>query len=266
MVDNKRFRIVLAGAGNVAWHLFRAFEQGGHEVLQVYARSPQALERFGVDSARRCLSPDKIDREADFYVLAVSDRAVVQVSDALPENQGVIVHTAGSLPISVLSKHAGRCGVLYPFQTLTAGHEVDFAASVPLLIEADSPSNALLIKDLAVSLSRQVVETNSDTRRMLHVCAVFASNFTNHLLAVADQLALDHGVDFELLRPLVEATVNKAFTGGPQRVQTGPAVRGDTLILESHIALLKKYPLFAEVYQLLSRSISTFAAKENQRE
>ena len=98
--------------------------------------------------------------------------------------EAIVVHTAGSMPMQVLSGHATRYGVCYPFQTLTRGVPVNFS-EVPLLLEASSDEVLAHIEHLARELSSCVYRITSEQRKLLHLAGIMANNFTNHLMARA---------------------------------------------------------------------------------
>lgn len=127
--------------------------------------------------------------------------------------------------------------------------------NTPILIEASHPRVLETLESLASSISSRVQYCDSEQRITLHVAAVFACNFTNHLFAIAQQLLEDKALDFELIRPLILETAQKVMDHLPADTQTGPAVRGDELTMERHRALLKARPDLLEIYALLSDRI-----------
>jgi predicted short-subunit dehydrogenase-like oxidoreductase (DUF2520 family) len=147
-----------------------------------------------------------------------------------------------------------RGGVLYPLQTFSAGRAIDWAG-VPLCVEAADPVAEQTLLALAHSLSRLVLRLSSARRLQLHVAAVFANNFTNHVLGIADALLAEAGLPAELLHPLVRETVEKALTNPPFTVQTGPAVRRDAPTLAAHEAALATHPAWQDLYAQLTASI-----------
>jgi hypothetical protein len=87
------------------------------------------------------------------------------------------------------------------------------------------------------------------------LAAVFACNFTNHLLGISQELLQNADLPLNLLQPLVQETIKKAATHNPYTVQTGPAIRHDQNVIEEHLRLLATQPQFQEIYQLLTQSI-----------
>ena len=55
------------------------------------------------------------------------------------------------------------------------------------------------------------------------------------------------------MKPLLEETLRKACSNGPERSQTGPAVRGDREIIASHEAMLDGERL--DIYETVSNAI-----------
>jgi predicted short-subunit dehydrogenase-like oxidoreductase (DUF2520 family) len=105
-------------------------------------------------------------------------------------------------------------------------------------------------------ISTIVYLVNSAERRALHVAAVLACNFSNHLLALAKDITDGENLEFDLLKPLIRETVRKALDADhPAEVQTGPARRNDTQVIENHLTYLRPYPNVARLYELLTKSI-----------
>lgn len=248
--------IVLLGSGNVATHLGQALTGSGHRVLQVYSRT-LARARILADAlggATATDDPQSIHPGADFYVISVTDDAIRDVAASLPAVTGVVVHTAGSVPMDALSGCAARLGVCYPVQTFSKAVPIGFSA-VPIALEASDEATYARLEALAGSLSNRVFRCDSTQRLSLHVAAVFACNFVNHLYGVGGAILRQHGLDFDLLRPLILETAAKVEAHRPEDVQTGPAVRNDVKTMHRHLALLADHPDLAQLYTTLSDRI-----------
>jgi predicted short-subunit dehydrogenase-like oxidoreductase (DUF2520 family) len=92
-------------------------------------------------------------------------------------------------------------------------------------------------------------------RLALHVAAVFANNFTNHMLTLAANIVEGEDMQFKLLRPLIRETVEKALILGPTAAQTGPAIRGDETTMALHKRYLGDNRELFELYDSISQSI-----------
>ncbi|MDR0294578.1 MAG: DUF2520 domain-containing protein [Prevotellaceae bacterium] len=239
------------GSGNVATHLALAFYAKGYTIAEIYSRTPSHAECLALKVGAKSLTDIKDLEKADIYIIAVEDKAIASIVEAMPPTTALVLHTAGSVDMNVLRKFANH-GVFYPLQSLHRERYIDISA-VPFLIEANTTANLTRIAGLAGNLSVPVRNVSSEQRRKLHLSAVFSCNFVNALLASARDIA---GDDFSLLAPLVRNTIEKAFQAEhPKEVQTGPALRGDLPTMNKHLNMLKDQPKLQEAYNLLSKII-----------
>lgn len=251
-------KVVIIGTGNLARQLFLALQGSGKaQVLQVVGRNPTALGYFTSHTTTGNLN--NIDSHADIYIIAVSDGAINTVSELITNSKKLVVHTSGSVELEALSG-TYRKGVCYPLQTFSKDREVDFR-EIPICIEAEEKKDLDLLRELAKALSGTVLEVSSDKRRSLHLAAVFANNFTNHLYQISKELLNREEFPFALLLPLIRETAAKLSEMSPSDAQTGPARRDDQAVIRKHLQLLKN-ERHRQIYSLLSNSIKdTYAEK-----
>ena len=246
-------QVVFIGSGNVATHMALALNAAGHKVVQVYSRMLKnaglLAERVGAGSIDDI---GEIRCDADLYIFSVKDDVLADIVSQMPPTTGLWVHTAGSMPVSVLSIHKER-GVLYPLQTFSKVREVDFK-DIPLFIEGESAGTEDRLRELAKTISREVYTLSGERRRILHLAAVFACNFTNHMYVLASEILAEKDIPFHLLHSLITETAAKATEMDPHTAQTGPAIRFDEQVIQKHLGLLTD-PLKKEIYFLLSKSI-----------
>lgn len=243
--------IVLIGTGNVARQLFDTFRLYGEiKVLQVLGRNKEALDYFAPYS--KINSNFDKPEPADVYIIAVSDDAIVAVSQYFTNINGIVIHTSGSVPMEVLSKHRQK-GVIYPLQTFSKDRIIDFK-NVPICLEADQKENLDVLKRLAHLISDHVYEISSEQRKSLHLAAVFVNNFTNHLYQIGNSICEENNVPFEILKPLIRETAAKIEQLAPHDAQTGPAMRGDESTIKQHLKQIVNAE-YKEIYKLLSKSI-----------
>jgi predicted short-subunit dehydrogenase-like oxidoreductase (DUF2520 family) len=250
---------VLIGAGNVGWHLGQILNEKGIRILQVISRSETSCKELaGLFHTGHSTSLKQLVDAAGIIIIAVPDINIDEVISQSDFRDNLVVHTAGSIPIEVFRGKAVNYGVLYPLMTFTRKKPVDFA-SVPLLIEANSEDNEAKLIHLAKMLSEEVRTVTSEQRKIIHLAAVIASNFSNHMYTLAENLLAYEGIPFKLLNPLIRETTNKIGLLPPLLAQTGPAVRNDTVTMKAHLKLLADDPGIAEIYRHISKSIITFA-------
>ncbi|RNI26218.1 Rossmann-like and DUF2520 domain-containing protein [Rufibacter latericius] len=258
-------KVGIVGAGNVATHLVKGLAKAGVEVPVIYSRTVASAEVLAMEAtgAIATNSPDfKALPFCDVYLLAVPDQALPELLQTLSFPEGTIVaHTSGTQPLELLVNLAGvQTGVFYPLQTFSKEKELDWR-QIPICVEASSQRVEDTLLELGKILSEQVVLMKGEDRKKLHVAAVFACNFTNHLWGVAQELLKKAELPVSLLEPLVQETVQKAFQFPPFSVQTGPAVRKDANTIQAHAQLLQEEPHYLKLYQTLTESIQ--AVQEN---
>lgn len=255
----KPYSVSFIGSGNLAWHLAPALDNtefAVHEVYSLNAKHAGALVAR-LYQAQAKTSLDFSASTSRIFIIAVTDDAIQSVAQKiiLPAN-AMLIHTSGSQPLSLLgSGNANRnIGVFYPLQTFSKAKRIDFA-DVPIFIESENRETEKVLTAMAKAISKKVVKISSENRQALHVAAVFAANFTNHMLAVAKEIVEGHELKFDLLKPLIAETLNKSLEIGPENAQTGPAKRGDLEILDKHLSFLNQNAQVAEIYKLISQHI-----------
>lgn len=247
-------KVVVIGTGNVAEALGTALRKTGHSIEAVAGRNEHRAKALA-RKWKTCFMIDfsKVPSTADIYVIAVSDDAIAEVVATLPPLKKPVVHTAGSIPMKVLRRFPQH-GAFYPLETIRAGKAVPFR-EVPVCIEASSAAVEKKLRLLAATISREVHVVNSRKRLALHTAAVFACNFTNHLLRVSCEVLEKSDLSPLMIRQLVTTTVNNAFALGPVEAQTGPARRGDHITIEKHLKFLENDPPKAALYRMITRQI-----------
>ena len=241
----------------MAWHLATVLEKAGHQINEVYDRKIENAELI----TNQLYNTEPVDElyfensDSQIFILAVSDDQIeAVVSELVVPELSIVLHTSGTQPIDVLMGYDFEPGILYPLQTLTKGKYVDFR-DVPLCIEAIDTEVLSKISALAATISERVEVISSEQRSILHLAAVVANNFTNHLLHLASNILDAEELEFDLLHSLIAETVNKAMEIGPAKAQTGPALRGDAKTMRMHLQLLAENPELSNLYEVISKSI-----------
>lgn len=254
-------KIVFIGAGNLATRLSLAMQRVGMQIGQVYSHTEASARQL----ATRLGCPwtndlSALQEDGDLYVFSLKDAVLSDVISKVKPNNGMWVHTAGSMPMSVFEGYAQRFGVLYPLQTFSKGRNVNFDV-IPIFLEANTDKNADYLKNIASALSENVRFMSSEKRRSLHLAAVFACNFTNHIYTLSYKLLENESIPADVLLPLIDETVSKIHSMPPAAAQTGPAIRYDENVINKHLAMLDD-PDMQAIYRLLSQSIHKEAQNE----
>jgi len=248
-------KVVLIGSGNVATQLAIIFLDKGIDIIQVYSlhlnNANELAEKIGCEAIDDL---SELDQDADLYIIAIKDDAIYALNDHgfhLPGK--LVVHTSGSAPLEAIHKISEITGVFYPLQTFSK-HRVVHWEKIPVCIEASDPETGELLHEFAERITGSVFHIDSPTRRRLHLAAVFANNFTNYLLGVANEI-VGEKLPFTILEPLIQETLDKAVDMGPDAAQTGPAIRCDHKTIEAHLKLLETNPAAKELYEIISGMI-----------
>ncbi len=250
-------KITLIGSGNVSQHLINAFAKNSAiELIEVYSRTKKEIAPL-LDS-NKIVTDLALLKDADLYIIAVSDDAISMVSEQLPFKNKLVAHTSGTASLQAINTK-NRSAVFYPLQTFTKNKEVDFK-TIPLCLESENETDYLVLERVAKSISDAVYSINSEQRKALHVAAVFVNNFTNHLYQIGQEICEEHQVSFDILKPLIAETANKINTLSPIEAQTGPAKRNDITTIESHLSYLSNENQ-KKIYTLLTKSIQNNGKK-----
>lgn len=252
--------IVLIGAGNVATHLGKAFHEVGCRIRMVYSRTKESA-RILAESIGCPYTTDitSIDNEADIYIVSLKDSVLDHILPELVKcnSKALFVHTAGSVSIDIWKGLTHRYGVLYPMQTFSKQRDINFD-NVHFFIEANTEEDTELLIKTASLISRHIFKASSEQRKYLHISAVFACNFANHMYSICEHLLTSHGLPFSAMLPLIDETAEKVHHLSPVSAQTGPAQRDDHNIMNNHLSLLKDEPEITELYLRISENIHNY--------
>lgn len=247
--------VVLLGSGRVATQIGKALHNAGIPIAQVFSPTLAHAQTLALQVHAKAINDlAELTKNADVYIISVKDDAILSLVEQLDLGDKIVVHTSGSTAMEVLKPASVNYGVLYPLQTFSFEKAVDFG-QVPIAVEASSPEIIKQLEALAHKLSPKIVSLSSEQRLVVHIAAVFACNFSNHVYAIAQQLLESKGISFDFLRPLIAETAAKVQQALPTEVQTGPAIRKDEKILQKHLDFLQEKPQLQEIYRILSQNI-----------
>lgn len=247
-------KIVFIGAGNLATQIALTLSEKSVEIIQVYSRTIDSASALAEQI--RCpytINIKEVDQKADIYIFSVKDSVINDLLKQMPANDGLWLHTAGSLPINIFEKTAVNFGVLYPFQTFSKSRRINFD-NIPIFIEANNEENFHKIEKLSNIISNSVYPLSSEKRQFLHLTGVFACNFVNHLYNISEHILKERNIPFNIAIPLIEETANKIKDLSPSDAQTGPALRLDMNVIEKHLSLLEN-ERWKDIYSIFSEDI-----------
>lgn len=247
--------IVIIGAGNVAHQLITAFfESKTIVVKQLFSRTPKTILNIQSIGFHHLA----IIENADLYIIAVSDDAILTILAQLPFKNRLVVTTAAVFdPKSVAQTN--RIGTFYPLQSFTKNKKIDFSL-IPICIEAHDQKDIDLLQTVAQTISKTVCKLTLPQRENLHLAAVFANNFVNLMYQISADICHENQLPFALLQPLIIETAQKIALIPPHEAQTGPAKRQDKSTIKKHQKLIKN-KTYQNIYSLLTQTILDNANK-----
>jgi predicted short-subunit dehydrogenase-like oxidoreductase (DUF2520 family) len=251
--------VTIIGTGKVAFHLGKRFVEKGVHIQQIIGRNAdKAAWLASILSTNFETNFRKIKADSDIYIIAVSDAAIPSVAEQLSQtlDNQLVVHTSGSISSTILQPYFKNYGAFYPLQTFSLESQPDFD-NIPIFINATPPQYLEFLKGFGEKISNKIYELEDDKRVVLHIAAVFVNNFTNQLFKMAYDILEKENLSFDVLKPLIQETVNKIHHYAPSDMQTGPAKRGDLITIEKHLNYLNKNapPQYFDLYKMFTQLI-----------
>lgn len=248
-------KITLIGAGNVATQLGLALYNEGYLISQVYSKTSSSASTLAKKIKAEAITDlKKLNADSSIYIIAIKDDLIDAVAKKINLKDKIVAHTSGSISINSLKDISKNYGVFYPLQTFSKDKNLNFR-EVPVCIEGSNDATTKTLEYFAKSISSNVKKVNSKQRKNIHLAAVFACNFSNHMYAIADQILKKNKLSLALIKPLIEETANKVKKNSPSKMQTGPAIRGDKKIIEEHLKMLKDDKKLKALYKMISENI-----------
>ena len=238
-------KIIFLGSGNLATRLSLEMHRKGMQIGQVYSHTPENAQQLAaLLGCPWTTDPETVDTDADLYVFSLKDTVLADVIARVRPNEGLWVHTAGSMPMDVFNGHTANYGVLYPMQTFSKTREVDFNV-IPFFLEANTSENAGKLQHLAEKLS---------------------GNIHFPILGLIENMSYvacpDCGKKINVFgESHIDETAAKIHTMPPRVAQTGPAIRYDENVINKHLAMLGDSDM-RSIYRLISQSIHKEAQHE----
>lgn len=242
--------VSFVGAGNVATHLALNFRKQGIQIHSITSKNNQSAKVLALLLESKVIEDLHLLPSNCLVIICVNDESIEDVTKKIPLINSV-VYTSGNIDLKSLPKR-GNLGVFYPLQTFTKDRDLNLS-NVPFLIESSNELFGKKIFDLASKLSSHVLYANSSERKKMHLGAVFVNNFTNHLLFLSKNYIDSQQLNWDILKPLMQETIDKLSSIEPFDAQTGPARRNDVKIIENHLQELDGRS--KEIYELISKSI-----------
>jgi predicted short-subunit dehydrogenase-like oxidoreductase (DUF2520 family) len=229
------WKLGIIGGGRAAWAFGSTWRRIGWPIAGVATRSPSPLPSL-------LGTPSEIG-DADLLLLAVSDRALGDLE--IPPTRAIIFHCSGIHT----SLHGGFS--LHPLKALPPVGEPSDLRDTLLVFEG---AHREVAQEIARAAGARFAEIDAAAKARYHAGAVFGSNYVAALLDIAQQLIALGGARGDIAA-LARSAIDNWASHDDARRFTGPAARGDSEVLERHMAALADRPELAEIYGLLAARI-----------
>lgn len=247
-------KIAIIGSGHIA--TFLGIELARHEqIIQVI--SPNETHAAKLAEQLKCAYSNQLadlTHEADVYILAVKDDVLTELAQQISRPNALVIHTAGAIDLQVISPMSTKLGSLWCFYSIQKEH-LPTRKDIPLILQANNAESLVSLQYLANFISTQTYVLNDEQKKWAHVAAVFANNFSNHLIDISQQLMETHQMPLELILPIIQNTIEKLSFVKASELQSGPAIRGDQQTIQKQLVMLQEYPRWQKIYQAITESI-----------
>lgn len=246
-------KITFIGSGNVASNLSIELRNKGYEIVEVWSKSENSAKKLSKKLNCNWSADLKKLKYTHLFIVSIKDDFIEHVISQIQDKKTPIIHTSGSIGLDVFEENSSF-GVLYPLQSFNKEMPSNFK-EVPICIESNDKNLEKDLYKMGSHISESVHLINSYQRQILHLSAVFACNFSNHMIRISEEILKENSLDFNLLKPLIYNTINRIHTNSPKKTQTGPAIREDYRTIEKHIELLKDNSQLKRIYSEITDNI-----------
>lgn len=278
--------IGLIGAGALGNALAQRLSDKGFTVSAIVSRTSRSARLLASKTKCKIAGIDfSLLRECNFIIITVPDSQIRHVGKKLqnisfrhPET--TVVHTSGTLTSSTLGKlkqnkrHNIYVASMHPMQSFPKKklwNKETLAKhfrNIYFGIEGDDAA-LRIIKKIVSTIGGRTVIIPKEKKALYHMGGVFSSNFLVALLYstrnMYAQIGLDENQTFDILFPIVKQTLENVKTDGVAVSLTGPALRKDRAVIQSHLRELESLGSnYQKIYRELTSICYIVAASKNK--
>lgn len=241
-------KIVIIGAGKIAYSLSSALVKSGYNIQSVISRKLSSAKhlasKFSIPHYSNYLS--KIPEEVNVFFLTVPDGEINKIAEKLARlkrdfNKSICIHFSGVENIDALKSLAEKgcsVGSIHIIRPFPSKKIVDIKNS-PASIEDESKRAIKFLMDLCRKLKLKPHKIASDEKVFHHLAAVHSSNFlVGNLYSAFSLLSSKSNSSKNILRQTTQSALNNVFKLSPSKALSGPIDRGDLYTIKKHIAEL----------------------------
>ncbi|MEM7162202.1 MAG: DUF2520 domain-containing protein [Bacteroidota bacterium] len=248
-------KISIIGTGRMANAFGLALKNAKYEIVSVHGRNEERGKLLERKLDSYFFNDFIIPIKTDICFIAVSDNSIRRVCNRLQDFEGLVVHFSGHTPLN-FSKFEDR-GIFWPVHSIPE-KALSTWKDIPVCIDGTSFEDIAVLKKMALDIGAHVHLLNQNQKKQAHLAAVFANNFSSHMVNLAHGILMKNKLPESLLSSILKQT-GKQIMSGVKVDQTGPASRNDTKVLREQSALLKNDQIMSRIYKAISTSIDKHA-------
>lgn len=265
--------ITVIGTGAVGSALIDFFEKNGYTLRSLWNRNGGQIwdETIRKYQSSRSDFPSQPDGMGDWIFITTPDGIIGPTAKKLSEitgswDQKSVIHCSGNMTsaeFEPLARKGARTASMHPLQTFQKEDGVERFKDIYISLEGEKGLVEEL-RSVIKTMGAKPVRVTPGQKQKLHVAAVFASNYLVALMATAEQILEEEGIDegLRLLEPLIRQTLANILEHGTGQSLTGPVARGDTATVRQHLESLKTDTQKTELYTVLGKKALQIAREK----
>lgn len=269
--QNRSFTVI--GTGALGGALADLLEKKSCSVCSVFSSSGGFINiDYGRSITLDQTYPAEEVETGDIIFICVPDDMIPVVAENLAytridwSNKSVI-HCSGNLfsdELDVLAGKGAHIASMHPLQTFQRGDQADRFNGIFVSLEG----NKELCDELEILITEigaKPLRVQKEQKQILHIAAVFASNYVVAILHEAEQLLKRNGIENSLkpLEPLLRQTIVNSMNTGPAESLSGPIARGDAESVRKHLHALARNSESLALYSVLGQKTVAVAREKD---
>lgn len=243
--------ISFIGAGKAAYSISKCLADAGYSIKSIISRSVHSAKDLAGRFEGCKFSTNYLDAlAADLIFISTGDEQIGQVAAAIAKQETdlsgkLFVHLSGVNNIDELkplAEKGGETASLHIMQTFPSKKFINLTGSYAS-VETGNEETAKKIFEIAENAGLKPFRISSEMKVFYHLAGVFASNMivgdysnAQNMFAVSWEGDINPA---EILKPIMQRTIDNLTTKGIAASLSGPVERGDLQTIEKHIEHLR---------------------------
>jgi predicted short-subunit dehydrogenase-like oxidoreductase (DUF2520 family) len=271
-------KVCIIGFGKVGTSVAYEFTDIGYDIQDIIISKTSHTNKLQNEANWKYSSAinSKIIQRNNIFVFCLKDDNLQKYITKLKKydfKEKYLLHTSGILTSNIfkaLKIEKSKIASFHPIQTFNkiSGYNRKLLNKIYFGFEGGAKIK-LLLKSAVKKLNSKIIIIKPENKSLYHLICVFASNFLiaylNVLNKISKSVFIEHQNQFDILKPLIQNTLNNLFNDGFIKSLTGPHIRNDVETVKSHLIILKKrFPEFIDLINSLAFETIGIARKSGK--